>query len=126
MPSASKLAPNTSRLFANALKLNPGLRLALADRLYCSLDPDPEVEAAWDKEIARRLRQVESGKAKLVPWSEIRRKLFSAECEADRDSKAAFRATLLRRRDEMLTGKVKGMTVEQFMRALDRQAAKRR
>lgn len=126
MPSASRLPPKTSRLFARALKLNPELRLALADRLYSSLDPDPEVQAAWDKEIARRLKQVESGKAKLVPWSEIRRKLFSAACEADRQSRAAFRATLLRRRHEMRTGKVKGMTVEQFMRALDRQAARRR
>ena len=54
------------------------------------------------------------------------RLLARVEQEGDRDAKAAFRATLLRRRHEMQTGKVKGLTISQVMRKLERQAGKRR
>ena len=38
-------------------------------------DVDEGVEAAWDAEIARRIREIDEGKVKLVPWAEVRRRL---------------------------------------------------
>jgi putative addiction module component (TIGR02574 family) len=30
---------------------------------------------AWDQEIARRIDELDSGKAKLVPWDEVQRRI---------------------------------------------------
>jgi len=54
------------------------------------------------------------------------RLLARVEQEGDRNAKAAFRATLLRRRQEMRSGKEKGVSAEKFLRDLERRAAKRR
>ena len=55
----------------------PKERAEIASTLLHSLDveEDPNVEAIWAAEIERRLRDVESGKAKLVPWERVRREL---------------------------------------------------
>lgn len=50
-----------------ALKLSPEERALLADHLLASLGPQGEVEAAWAEEAERRLAEVESGRAPLVP-----------------------------------------------------------
>jgi putative addiction module component (TIGR02574 family) len=39
---------------------------------------DEDVEAAWAKEIARRLEDVDSGKVAAVPWAEARRRILAA------------------------------------------------
>lgn len=39
-------------------------------------DADEGVEAAWDAEIARRIREVDEGEVALIPWSEVRRRLL--------------------------------------------------
>ena len=33
---------------------------------------DEGVRAAWDEEIKKRITELDSGKAKTVPWSEVR------------------------------------------------------
>ena len=50
---------------------------ALAGSLLDSLDHevDEDAEAAWQVEIERRLKELDSGKVKLVPWVEARRRL---------------------------------------------------
>jgi putative addiction module component (TIGR02574 family) len=35
------------------------------------------VEAAWSEEIARRIEDLDSGKAKTVPWEEVRHRISS-------------------------------------------------
>ena len=50
-----------------ALNLSPEERALLADHLLASLGPPREVEAAWAEEAERRLAEVESGRAPLVP-----------------------------------------------------------
>ena len=62
-------------LLREALALAPEDRAELATSLIDSLDaaPDAEVEAAWQEEIAKRLDDVRAGRAKLVPWDEVRR-----------------------------------------------------
>jgi putative addiction module component (TIGR02574 family) len=63
------------RILEQALKLPLEARAALAGYLLDSLDspPDPDVEAAWEAEIAARAREVESSSVQMVPWSEARR-----------------------------------------------------
>lgn len=63
-------------LLKHALTLPERERAELAASLIDSLDPtvDADSEQAWQKEIVRRLEEVESGKVKMVPWDEVRRK----------------------------------------------------
>ena len=72
-----KQGPNN--LLKEALKLPPELRAALAGSLLDSLDQevDEDAEAAWHAEIDRRLRELDSGKVKTVPWAEARRRIAS-------------------------------------------------
>ena len=55
---------------AQALKLTAEQRARLADRLIASLSEDLEVEEAWAVEVERRVEEIESGRAKLVPAAE--------------------------------------------------------
>lgn len=54
-------------LEAEALKLSPEERALLADHLIASLGAQADVEEAWAAEVERRLLEVESGRALLVP-----------------------------------------------------------
>jgi putative addiction module component (TIGR02574 family) len=64
-------------LLEKALALPAEDRAALASSLIDSLDAqtDASVEEAWNKEIARRIEELDSGKAKTVPWTEVRRRI---------------------------------------------------
>ena len=53
-----------------ALKLTPGERAALAQRLLASLDEDSEIEDAWAAEVERRIAEVESGAVQVIPIEE--------------------------------------------------------
>ena len=57
-------------LEAEALKLTPGERAALAQRLLASLDEDAEIEEAWAVEVERRIADVESGTVQVIPIAE--------------------------------------------------------
>ena len=50
-----------------ALKLPPEERAQLADRLVASLFKDQNIEDAWSAEVERRIEEIESGRAKLIP-----------------------------------------------------------
>ena len=52
---------------AQALKLPPEGRAELADRLGASLFKDQNIEDAWSAEVERRIEEIESGRAKLIP-----------------------------------------------------------
>jgi putative addiction module component (TIGR02574 family) len=54
-----------------ALQLPRKVRARLAERLITSLDEEDEIEAAWNEEIARRVREVDSGEVKLVPGKQV-------------------------------------------------------
>lgn len=55
---------------AQALELTAKERARLADRLITSLFEDREIEDAWSIEVERRIEEVESGRAKLIPAAE--------------------------------------------------------
>jgi putative addiction module component (TIGR02574 family) len=56
---------------AEAMKLSPEERAELAERLWTSVHSADEVEAAWDAEIARRIRQIDAGEVECVPWETV-------------------------------------------------------
>ncbi|HZE61039.1 MAG TPA: addiction module protein [Burkholderiales bacterium] len=59
-------------LARKARALPPEERVRLAEELLATVhEVDPEVEAAWDEEIRRRIEEIDSGKAKLIPAEEV-------------------------------------------------------
>ena len=66
-----------SELLQKALSLSEEERAELAGSLIESLDAtvDEAVEAAWNQEIARRIEDLHSGKAKTIPWKEVRSRI---------------------------------------------------
>lgn len=59
-------------LSRKARSLPPEERIRLAEELLSSVqDSDEEIETAWEDEIKRRLDEVESGTAKLIPAEEV-------------------------------------------------------
>lgn len=64
------MEPQLEIVESEALKLTPGERAALAQRLLASLDEDVEIEEAWAAEIERRIAEVESGAVQVVPIAE--------------------------------------------------------
>ena len=60
-----------------ALTMSESDRAILAERLISSLDPqvDPEADAAWQAEIARRAAEIDSGQVALEPWESVRDRL---------------------------------------------------
>ena len=71
---------DSKALLAEALRLSPEERAALAGELIHSLDAeaDADAEAAWAAEIRSRLAQIDAGAAKTIPWSEARRRIHAA------------------------------------------------
>ena len=68
------MVKNTETILIEALKLPVQERAALASRLLASLDEqvDEGVDAAWDQEIAKRLKDIDEGKVQMIPWATVR------------------------------------------------------
>jgi putative addiction module component (TIGR02574 family) len=68
-----------AELLREASQLPEADRAELAGRLLESLhgEPDAGLEAAWAEEIERRVRQIDSGEVKTIPWEEVRAKLYA-------------------------------------------------
>jgi putative addiction module component (TIGR02574 family) len=59
-------------LSRQARALPPEDRVRLAEELLATVqEVDTEVELAWDEEIKRRIAEIDSGTAKLVPAEEV-------------------------------------------------------
>lgn len=71
------MAQELSELLKKALALPAEARAALAGSLLDSLDDtlDASAEEEWNQEIARRIRELDSGKVKPIPWAEARRQV---------------------------------------------------
>jgi len=67
---------DTQELLRKALTLPDKERAELAGNLIASLDAvqDPDVDAAWQEEIARRLHEVQSGEVNTVSWETVQQK----------------------------------------------------
>ena len=66
------------------LELPPRSRIRMAERILESVDTftSPEIEAAWSVEIGRRVKEIESGKAKGIPAAQVMTKARRALHEA--------------------------------------------
>jgi putative addiction module component (TIGR02574 family) len=73
------MAQEISELLRKALELPSEARAALADSLLESLDEavDASAEEEWEKEIAARIADLDSGKVKPIAWSEVRRQMMA-------------------------------------------------
>lgn len=60
-------------LAQNAFVLPPDQRIALAHRLLSSAEPglNPDAEAAWEQEIARRVTDSDAGEVTPIPAAEV-------------------------------------------------------
>jgi putative addiction module component (TIGR02574 family) len=70
--------PNADDLIATAMQLPLTERVALANAMLDSIDSaadsgtsQEEIDAAWDTEIGRRIDDIDSGRVKTVPSSEV-------------------------------------------------------
>ncbi|MDH4048462.1 MAG: addiction module protein [Gammaproteobacteria bacterium] len=72
------MAATTQELYERAMSLNDEDRAELVGLLLESLEivADDDVEAAWLKEIERRVSELDSGAVKSVPWTEVRSRVF--------------------------------------------------
>ena len=64
-------------LLKEALELPADARAALAGSLLESLEPevDSSAEAAWQVEIRRRVKELDSGTVEPLSWAEARRRI---------------------------------------------------
>lgn len=70
----AQMTSEVSKLLEQALSLSVEEQEALADSLISNLGGkvDEGVRAAWDAEIATRIADLDSGRAKTIPWTEVR------------------------------------------------------
>jgi len=65
------MASSLKEIEALALELSSEERAELAQRLMRSLDRDPEVEAAWDTEIRKRIADLDAGLVSTLPAEQV-------------------------------------------------------
>jgi putative addiction module component (TIGR02574 family) len=67
------MGTSVEELVKRARALSPQDRARIAEELLASLDeaPDADAEAAWEQEIARRVEEIKTGRAKLIPAEEV-------------------------------------------------------
>ena len=84
MEGGTNMSDETDRLLSEVLQLPPEARAALAGHLIESLEREVEegAEAAWSAEIARRVKELEGGKVRAVPWTEARRQIMRPGSES--------------------------------------------
>lgn len=77
MATITQDIPNIEEIEAAAAKLSPGQREVLIERIREmngeALDPD--VEAAWDIEIKRRIDEIRSGKVQCLEGEEVMKRI---------------------------------------------------
>jgi putative addiction module component (TIGR02574 family) len=76
-------SPEAKKLLDDALQLPTSARAALTAQLLQSLDTEADegAEAAWSAEIAKRLKDLETGRAKVF-WPEARRQILGLPNES--------------------------------------------
>lgn len=81
----SQMTTEVSKLLEKAPSLSIDEQEALVESLISNLGDkvDKDVQAAWEEEIERRVTELDSGRAKTVPWAEIRKRNL-AKLRSDR------------------------------------------
>jgi putative addiction module component (TIGR02574 family) len=78
-PYIGRMNTDIDKLLKEALGLPSEARAALAGVLIDSLDDtlDSDAETAWAEEVTRRLREIDQGQARTIPWSEARASILA-------------------------------------------------
>ena len=71
------MSTDLEALEAEVLKLGHADRSHLLERLIASLDADPEIEEAWEREADRRETELSHGAAVAIPGQEALARLRS-------------------------------------------------
>ena len=71
-------------LLQNALTLSDEDRAELAGSLIDSLDAtvDAGAESEWNREIAVRIEDLDSGRAKTISWEEVQRQISAKRTDS--------------------------------------------
>lgn len=82
----AQMSPELSRLIDEASMLPLDEQELLANSLlsHVAENTDQSVQAAWDAEIKRRLDDIRSGRAKMIPLEEVRRRMMARLRDARR------------------------------------------
>ncbi|WP_339134954.1 MAG: addiction module protein [Candidatus Electrothrix sp. GW3-4] len=66
------------KILDSALKRPEAERAHIAEALLASLEAplDREIWHAWQKEIDRRLNDIDSGAVNCTPWEEVKKRLY--------------------------------------------------
>jgi len=72
----TELSTEVSKILEQALALTVEEQQALAESLISNLSGkvDQQIVAAWDDEVKKRIADLDSGKAKTIPWEEVRQR----------------------------------------------------
>ena len=73
------MSTNTvNRIIDQALQQPEKERARIAEKLISSLDQtiDLDFELAWQQEIDKRLKEIDSGTVECIPWEDVRSKLY--------------------------------------------------
>ena len=72
------MSTDIEKLYENLLQLSDNERAEMAASLIDSLDTtrDSNVEASWEKEIERRLKEIDEGAVEMVSWPDARRMIL--------------------------------------------------
>lgn len=73
------MAATPKELYEEAMNLSDEERAELVGLLLETLDvgDDRGVEAAWLKEIEKRVEELDSGATESIPWTEVRARVFN-------------------------------------------------
>ena len=68
---------DVEKLISRALKMPARDRAEIAEKLILSLNDkyDKDVEVAWQREVQKRISDIEGGRTKCIPWKEVRARL---------------------------------------------------
>jgi putative addiction module component (TIGR02574 family) len=79
------MTQEVSNILRKALALRPEALAAIAGSLLESLNDAPAdegIEAASSEEIKRRIEEIDSGKVRMIPYEEVRRRLAARLSDA--------------------------------------------
>jgi putative addiction module component (TIGR02574 family) len=73
------MSPSAQKILEDALQLPPDELDWLMESLLIKekIAPEAEIEAAWDREIKRRLDEIDSGKVEMIPSEQVHAEMIA-------------------------------------------------
>ena len=70
------MSPELDEILEKAMRLPADAREAFATSLFESLDQtvEEDLDSAWQEEIAKRVKQIQSRQVQPVSWEEVKKK----------------------------------------------------